>query len=89
VAPTYGIDLSKGNILMLEQLLGAESSMSVARLKRRVGLLPPIRAPRPHATAHLHAGGGGGGGSPPAAAATAAAAGPAAGTRTARDGGSS
>jgi hypothetical protein len=34
---------------MLEQLLGADCSMSVTRLKRRVGLLPPIRAPRPYA----------------------------------------
>jgi len=50
VPASYGMDLSKGNVLMLEQLLGAECSMSVSRLKRRVGLLPPIRPPRPHAT---------------------------------------
>jgi hypothetical protein len=43
------MDLSRGNVLMLEQLLGAECSMSVTRLKRRVGLLPPIRPPRPFA----------------------------------------
>jgi hypothetical protein len=50
----YCLDLSRGNVLMLEQLLGQECAMSVARLKRRVGLLPPLRPPRPHATAHQH-----------------------------------
>jgi hypothetical protein len=49
VPVSYGMDLSRGNVLMLEQLLGADCSMSVTRLKRRVGLLPPIRAPRPYA----------------------------------------
>ncbi|KAF6259272.1 hypothetical protein COO60DRAFT_1514060 [Scenedesmus sp. NREL 46B-D3] len=49
VSSSYALDLTRGNVLMLEQLLGAESAMSVARLKRRVGLLPPIRPPRPHA----------------------------------------
>lgn len=49
VPVSYGMDLSRGNVLMLEQLLGADCSMSVTRLKRRVGLLPPIGAPRPYA----------------------------------------
>jgi hypothetical protein len=49
VPVSYGMDLSRGNVLMLEQLLGADCSMSVTRLKRRVGLLPPIRAARPYA----------------------------------------
>lgn len=48
VPSSYALDLTRGNVLMLEQLLGPESAMSVARLKRRVGLLPPIRPPRPH-----------------------------------------
>jgi hypothetical protein len=49
VPSSYALDLTRGNVLMLEQLLGPESAMSVSRLKRRVGLLPPIRPPRPHA----------------------------------------
>jgi hypothetical protein len=49
VPVSYGMDLSRGNVLMLEQLLGTECIMSVTRLKRRVGLLPPIRPPRPYA----------------------------------------
>lgn len=44
----YALDLTKGNVLMLEQMLGHDCLHSVTRLKRRVGLLPPIRAPRPH-----------------------------------------
>jgi hypothetical protein len=48
VPSSYALDLTRGNVLMLEQLLGPESAMSVARLKRRVGLLPPTRPPRPH-----------------------------------------
>ena len=63
VPVSYGMDLSRGNVLMLEQLLGTECIMSVTRLKRRVGLLPPIRPPRPYAN------------SPGGAAAAAAAAG--------------
>lgn len=47
-APSWGLDLTRGNVLMLEQLLGPDCAQSVTRLKRRVGLLPPIRAPRPH-----------------------------------------
>lgn len=34
--------------LFLENLLGTECQMSVTRLKRRVGLLPPIRPSRPY-----------------------------------------
>jgi hypothetical protein len=49
VPSSYALDLTRGNVLMLEQLLGPDSAMSVMRLKRRVGLLPPIRPPRPHA----------------------------------------
>jgi hypothetical protein len=63
VPVSYGMDLSRGTVLMLEQLLGTECIMSVTRLKRRVGLLPPIRPPRPYAN------------SPGGAAAAAAAAG--------------
>lgn len=46
----WGQDLTRGNVLLLESLLGAECQESVLRLKRRVGLLPLIRPPRPHAT---------------------------------------
>lgn len=73
VPVSYGMDLSRGNVLMLEQLLGAECSMSVTRLKRRVGLLPPIRPPRPFASSNSSGSGG--------AAAAAAAAGPPHSTR--------
>lgn len=59
VPASYGMDLSKGNVLMLEQLLGTDCSMSVTRLKRRVGLLPPIRPPRPYAHASSGTGGAG------------------------------
>jgi hypothetical protein len=48
----YANDLTKGNVLMLEQLLREECSdcsASIARLKRRVGLMPLVRLPRPHA----------------------------------------
>eukprot|EP00879_Flechtneria_rotunda_P004325 GHRR01004575.1.p1 GENE.GHRR01004575.1~~GHRR01004575.1.p1 ORF type:complete len:397 (+),score=111.79 GHRR01004575.1:173-1363(+) len=48
IAPLYTGTLTKGNVLMLEQLLGPEHAMSVARLKRRVGLLPAIKCLRPH-----------------------------------------
>eukprot|EP00878_Enallax_costatus_P004019 GHUV01004242.1.p1 GENE.GHUV01004242.1~~GHUV01004242.1.p1 ORF type:complete len:354 (+),score=78.81 GHUV01004242.1:278-1339(+) len=48
VAPSYALDLTKGNVLFLENLLGQDCQMSVMRLKRRVGLLPPIKPPRPH-----------------------------------------
>jgi hypothetical protein len=48
LAPGYALDLTKGNVLFLENLLGEECQMSVMRLKRRVGLLPQIRPPRPH-----------------------------------------
>lgn len=58
VPVSYGMDLSRGNVLMLEQLLGAECSMSVTRLKRRVGLLPPIRPPRPFANNNSSGGSG-------------------------------
>lgn len=49
--PRYPMSLTKGSVLMLEQLLHEECSdvsLSVTRLKRRVGLLPAIRPPRPH-----------------------------------------
>eukprot|EP00775_Hariotina_reticulata_P009229 gene9229-9394_t len=51
VPTSFALDLTKGNVLMLENLLGQDCSMSIARLKRRVGLLPAIRAPRPHVNA--------------------------------------
>lgn len=77
VPVSYGMDLSRGNVLMLEQLLGAECSMSVTRLKRRVGLLPPIRPPRPFANNNSSGSGDA------VAAAAAAAAGPPHSTRRA------
>lgn len=45
---SYALDLTRGNVLMLEQMLGDACRPSISRLKRRVGLLPPIRAPRPY-----------------------------------------
>lgn len=47
VPGSYAKDLTRGNVLMLEQMLGEDCNASISRLKRRVGLLPPIRAPRP------------------------------------------
>jgi len=48
VPSSYAKDLTRGNVLMLEQMLGEDCAASISRLKRRVGLLPPIRAPRPY-----------------------------------------
>ncbi|GBF92043.1 hypothetical protein Rsub_04390 [Raphidocelis subcapitata] len=44
-------DLTRSNVLALEELLGPENAPSLGRLKRRVGMLPPGRPPRVHLTA--------------------------------------
>ncbi len=43
-------DLTRSNILVLEELLGPENAPSLGRLKRRIGLLAANRPPRVHLT---------------------------------------
>ncbi|KAK9826097.1 hypothetical protein WJX81_002391 [Elliptochloris bilobata] len=48
---TWPVDLTPGGVRMLEVELGSGYTWSLDRLKRRVGLLPPVKRPRTYATA--------------------------------------